>query len=350
MSRIKAFSFSLPLIFILGSIVAAGAATIYVPNDYSSIQMAVDAANSGDTVVLRDGTYTENVNINKDHLTLRSENGAKTTVVEAANAKDETFEVTADYVTIQGFTIRGGSRGIFLDGAEYCNIFGNITFNNSRCGIYLYRASNNSLKGNTASDNSENGIYLLESSYNTLSRNTAPNNRCGIHLRCSSHNNLTDNDASSNSTDGIHLFRSPNNNLTDNDASSNSRDGIYLEYSSNKNTLKGNTALGNSKYGIYLKYSSHNRIYFNNFTHNSQNVSSIGSTNTWSSSIKVTYTYNDSTYTNYLGNYWDDYAGEDADDDRIGDSPYTINSDEDNYPLMEALESYILSISITELK
>jgi len=66
--------------------------------------------------------------------------------------------------------------------------------------------------------------------------------------------------------------------------------------------------------------------------------------------MKVAYAYNDSTYTNYLGNYWDDYAGEDADNDGIGGTPYRISSDEDNYPLMEAFENYVPSISIAELR
>ena len=282
MSKTKIFSFSLPLLFILGSMATAGAGTIYVPDEYSSIQEAVDAASPGDTVVIRDGIYTENVNINKDHLTLSSEHGAERTVVEAANAADETFQVTADYVTVQGFTIRLGSTGMFLNGADYCNVFGNITLSNSRC--------------------------------------------------------------------GIHLFRSSHNNLTENTASSNSRDGICLEYSSNKNTLKRNTVSGNPEYGVYLKYSSHNRIYFNSFTGHSQSISSIDSTNTWTSSMKVAYTYHGSTYANYLGNYWVDYTGEDADNDGIGDGPYTINSDQDDYPLIEAFENYILFISISELK
>ncbi|MBA7651878.1 hypothetical protein ES703_59707 [subsurface metagenome] len=374
MSKAKVFSFSLPLLFVLASMAIAGAGTIYVPDDYSSIQEAVDAASSGDTVVIRDGIYTENVNIKKDHLTLRSEHGAERTVVEAANTADETFQVTADYVTVQGFTVRLGSAGIFLNGADYCNIFGNIIFSNSRRGIHLFRSShnnltennassnsrdgiyleyssnNNTLEGNTVSGNSETGIYLLESSNNTLTENTTPNNDYGIYLRCSPHNNLTENTASNNSRDGIHLFRSSHNNLTENTASNNSRDGIYLEYSSNENTLKRNTVSGNSQYGIYLKYSSNNRIYFNSFTGNSESVSSIDSTNTWTSSIKVTYAYHGSTYANYLGNYWADYTGEDADDDGIGDGPYTINSDQDDYPLMEALENYILFISISELK
>ena len=46
------------------------------------------------------------------------------------------------------------------------------------------------------------------------------------------------------------------------------------------------------------------------------------------------------TYTNYLGNYWDDYTGTDADGDGIGDTPYSIDFDKDNYPLMESWENY----------
>jgi len=40
--------------------------TIYVPDDYSTIQQAVDDASAGDTIIVRDGTYTENVDVNKE--------------------------------------------------------------------------------------------------------------------------------------------------------------------------------------------------------------------------------------------------------------------------------------------
>lgn len=46
-----------------------------VPDDYSTIQAAVDAASSGDTVLVDGGTYREQVLIDKD-LTLKGENGA----------------------------------------------------------------------------------------------------------------------------------------------------------------------------------------------------------------------------------------------------------------------------------
>ena len=46
---------------------------IYVPDDYSTIQKAVNHAQPGDTIIVRDGTYVENVVINKPYLTIKSE-------------------------------------------------------------------------------------------------------------------------------------------------------------------------------------------------------------------------------------------------------------------------------------
>ena len=88
----------------------AFSATIYVPDNYNTIQAAVDAASPGDMIIVRDGTYTENVDVNKDHLTIKSENGAEVTIVQAANPKDHVFKVTAPYVEISGFTIKGANE------------------------------------------------------------------------------------------------------------------------------------------------------------------------------------------------------------------------------------------------
>jgi hypothetical protein len=62
---------------------------------------------------------------------------------------------------------------------------------------------------------------------------------------------------------------------------------------------------------------------------------------------KMTYTYNGSTYTNYLGNYWDDFVerypgAQERDSAGSWDTSYSIEDDKDNYPLMESFENYLL--------
>jgi parallel beta-helix repeat protein len=116
-------------------------------------------------------------------------------------------------------------------------------------------------------------------------------------------------------------------------------DGIYITGSYNN---VSNNICSNSEYGIYSK--SRNRIYLNNFINNIRgNVKS--STNTWNSPEKISYTYHEAHFTNYLGNYWDDYEGIDEDGNGLGDTPYQIDKSEgDLFPLMERFENYIVEV------
>ena len=78
--------------------------------DFTRIQDAVDTASAGDTIIVRDGTYTENVKVG-EHLTLKSENGASSTLVQAANPDDHVFEISPN-VNITGFTAKGANRNL----------------------------------------------------------------------------------------------------------------------------------------------------------------------------------------------------------------------------------------------
>ncbi|NOR47262.1 MAG: hypothetical protein GQ533_04345, partial [Methanosarcinaceae archaeon] len=65
------------------------------------IQAAVDNASSGETICIKAGSYTENVDIATPHLTLRGE-GAGEVTVNVTSISDHAFEVTANYVNISG--------------------------------------------------------------------------------------------------------------------------------------------------------------------------------------------------------------------------------------------------------
>lgn len=129
----------------------------YPDADFTSIQQAVDNASEGDIINVYPGTYVENVKV-YERLIIRS-GAPSNTIVQAANPDDHVFEVTADYVDISGFTVKGATEsdksGIYLK-ANYCSISDNICSNNAY-GIYLNSSSNNLIYNNYF-DNTNNAF------------------------------------------------------------------------------------------------------------------------------------------------------------------------------------------------
>ena len=158
---------------------------IYVPDDYNRIQAAVNAANNRDTIIVRDGTYRENVVVDKG-LTIRSENGPDSTTVRAPFSRDPVFKITSDNVVISGFTVRnsneGMNAGIYIESdVNYCTISNNKPVNNG-VGIYLYSNNKyNQITDNILEDNNL-GIYLVSSNDNTITNNKVTDNNVGIYL------------------------------------------------------------------------------------------------------------------------------------------------------------------------
>ena len=205
--------------------------------------------------------------------------------------------------------------------------------------IGIINSTNIEIRGSNLENNIQ-GILLAYTNDSIISNSNIGKNNWGVYLYSSKNNTITKNNLISNNDFSIYLSLSNNNNITQNVITESFR-GIGLSYSSNNyfylNRIKNNNE------GFYNWHSSENKIFQNNFRTNTIQVCSQYSTNLWSSPKKSEYTFNDILYYNHLGNYWDNYVGNDANDDGIGDSPYKINGDYDNYPLMEPFEYYIKS-------
>jgi len=124
--------------------------TIIVPDDYPTIQKAINNANDEDTIIVRAGTYYENLVVDKS-IILSGEN-RDTTIIDGGENSDVVF-VSADYVTITGFTVTNSATsgffysGINLNDSSNINISGNIILNNMR-GINVIFTENSVIHDN----------------------------------------------------------------------------------------------------------------------------------------------------------------------------------------------------------
>jgi parallel beta-helix repeat protein len=137
------------------------------PNNYSSIQTAIDDANSNDTVYVFNGTYYESILIDKP-LRLIGEN--KTTTILEGNGTRDIITIIADYVTVSDFSIQNGHFNVLINHSS----FGTIIDNNIDSGLHglsvhdechYLNISKNSFQENVY------GIRLFSSSDITISNN-----------------------------------------------------------------------------------------------------------------------------------------------------------------------------------
>lgn len=250
--------------------------TLYVggsgPNNYTKIQDAIDDASIVDTIFVYQGTYHENLVIDKS-LTLYGEDKNKT-IIDGSSHGNAIYILT-NRVTITGFTVTNAGYGHYA-------------------GIWLENVRFNKIVGNIISDNHYWGICLNSSSLNSISENNISMNNLGIEAggdpqKPSNGNIFKNNVFFSNDYYGIGFGWSKGNLFYQN-IFLNSPRGISF-WHNNFNIIYKNVFTDNNL-GIKLHFSKHNLILFNNFINNEKNADFLI----------------DNLIQNnrYLGNYWNE--------------------------------------------
>jgi len=104
----------LALIALLAPVSSAFAVDRLVPSQYSTIQSAINAAQSGDTVLVNPGTYNERLNFLGKAIRLKGKNGYAQTVLDPLGGGDYLLTAVTNETlstVVEGFTFRSSPTG-----------------------------------------------------------------------------------------------------------------------------------------------------------------------------------------------------------------------------------------------
>ncbi len=169
--------------------------TLDVPDMYSTIQEAVDAAGTGDFIRVAAGTYSEDILIKSKSFSLRGAGKGQTIIqgsVKIYNTSETSFE---------GFTIEGG--GIHVRNSPV-RITGNEVINSPGAGVWLENCFGFIISDNEIRGNGREGILVDDSSGLIGSTIVTQNKADGIVINNSSPT-LTGNRITLNERDGISI-------------------------------------------------------------------------------------------------------------------------------------------------
>ncbi len=298
---------------------------------YATLSAALADAVEGDTIVIQPGIYYEHVSISKS-LTIQGK--SRDEVIFDGNGEDDVFFVTADNVTIAHLTVRNAGNtsmtnnedaGIDLRSEQNTIIDVNCS-DNINYGLFLYQAHNNSIRDCLFRDNGKGGLFALYCNHNQYLNNTVVNNSEGLYLRYIYDSMVANNSVSHHDQTtidkGIYLYASRRNIIRDNAFTQNEK-GLHVK-GSKDNDIRNNLFLGNIE-GLYFCCGGMDNIVYQNVFMNNQRHAEGNQVNQFDNGT--------------IGNYWDDYTGEDTNGDGIGEQEYIVTesysfTNVDRFPLV----------------
>ena len=187
-------------------IVSAGFASAkpkgHVVRPGESIQKAIKAADPGDTIVVLGGVHHGTVVINKDGISLRGVDAVlKPPAKPSSPCGASGFCVTADNVSISGFTVRNfPATGIIAMGARNPKFMTNRAFNNGEYGIATFSSPGTKMIANLTRGSDDAGLYVGDSPHAnaTIAANETYDNFLGILVRNARHGKIAGNQVHNN--------------------------------------------------------------------------------------------------------------------------------------------------------
>jgi nitrous oxidase accessory protein len=328
--------------------------------EFKSLKKTIALAQKGDTIRVKKGTYKEgNLLINKSLVII----GEDYPILDG-ELKYEVFTIESDGVTIQGFQIQHTGRanmndlaGIKVLKVTKVNIIANRLIN-THFGIYLQGAEhcnllNNEVKGNpTNEQNTGNGIHAWQCAHILIESNHLHGHRDGIYFEFVINSQVKYNLSENNIRYGLHFMFSNDDDYYGNTFQKNGA-GVAVMYTKRVRMQDNLFAYnwGSAAYGMLLKDISDSEIRCNVFEKNTVGIYMEGSSrikiqentwleNGWGLRIQASCSENQFKFNNFLGNsfdvatngevvmntfeqnYWDKYEGYDLNKDNMGDVPF----------------------------
>lgn len=291
------------------------------PNNYTTIQQAINDADNGDIVFVYDDSspYYEHVTVNVS-IHLKGENNT-TTIIDGENQGDVVL-LTADTITISGFTVQHSgdtaktdagieSRsdrnlitrnrilqngayaiGIFLNESKENLVTENIISENGREGLFLQNARDCLIQNNVFTKNGHCAVIVSSSERNIITKNNMTENYAAVSLWPGAINNeISWNLIWNQEYSGVGIWPGADQNLLHHNYLRNISLYGFIITNAKRNIIANNTIWGSNE-GIHLICANSTTIKFNNFIGN--NISAF---------------FENSSINRWKQNYWDDHQG-----------------------------------------
>ena len=239
---------------------------------FDTIAEGINAAITGKSVIVKEGTYNEKLIINKSIAVKKTVEGSTNkTIITGSGKSGNLITIAADNVIISGFFIDGSDStevGIEIDNYSSITIENNFIKNNKDYGIN-YCDSNPTIQNNTIEGNGYSGIVIGNGGLGTIQNNSIKSSKYGIRTCGDSSPEINNNDIISNSNSGIYCRDRATPIISYNTISNNSYCGVIIEVNSGDTvnpepdignedpsegqSAGGNKITGNNNYGIYNK-------------------------------------------------------------------------------------------------